>query len=158
MDYLLERVIDTVELVGDSLNAAGAPSATVLLGELQQVYVTKSAYTHDQVDQAGKRLLEVFMNELAKVKAGQTPQELSITIDKVALGLPPQNGFRGLSPTNTEGVVLTLATKYPAEANQQGHYRLKSCPSIPTVMIASLFDRRIRAWKSACPISCRTCR
>lgn len=125
VNFVLDRIIDAVELVGDSLTAAGAPSATKLLSELRQVYVTKGGYTHDDVDQAGKKLLAAFQSELQmQIMEAPKPKELKSALMSGSVQFDPQPNLRGLSEGATSAVILQLETTYPARAIQVAQYTL----------------------------------
>ncbi len=64
VDFVLERALDGIQLVKESMDAAEAPRADDVIAKLQKLYVTKGGYTHEEIDQAGVSLLAAFREEL----------------------------------------------------------------------------------------------
>ena len=52
---MLERELDGIQLVKESMDASKAPKADEEIANLQRLYVTKGGYTHEEIDQAGIR-------------------------------------------------------------------------------------------------------
>jgi Fic family protein len=66
VDFIMDRALDALRLVDESLRAAMAPRLSEAIGALERLYVTRSGYTHEEVDQAGYRLVELVLEELGR--------------------------------------------------------------------------------------------
>lgn len=63
-NFILQRTLDSISLVTECLKTAKIPSISEQLEEIESFYVTKGGYSHDEVDSAGKKLLEGFLEEI----------------------------------------------------------------------------------------------
>jgi Fic family protein len=64
-DFMLNRCLDTITLVDESLRSAATDSGESIAAAFQSFYVTRGGYTHEQVDQLGKNLAEMFLNAVS---------------------------------------------------------------------------------------------
>ena len=64
VNFTFSRVIDSIQLVSDSVHAAQAPVVTDVSLDLRRLYVTPSGFTHEQVDMAGVALANEFVEAL----------------------------------------------------------------------------------------------
>lgn len=62
VDFMLARSLDTIVLVNESLSCAIAPSAEESVKAIEAMYLTKGGYAHEQIDQAGLKLLQAFFD------------------------------------------------------------------------------------------------
>ena len=58
VDFMLDRSLDTISLVNDSLRAALAKSPEESIAAIEALYFTRGGYTHEQIDHAGLRLIQ----------------------------------------------------------------------------------------------------
>jgi len=72
VNFILARSLETINLVDESLRCASTVSAEESLAALESLYLTKGGYTHEQVDQAGEKLmqeiLQTVQQAIAKVR------------------------------------------------------------------------------------------
>lgn len=66
VNFTLERALDGIQLVQESINAAKSPEASDAISRLKKLYVTKGGYTHEEIDNAGFILFDSFVAELQK--------------------------------------------------------------------------------------------
>ncbi|HEY2090630.1 MAG TPA: Fic family protein [Thermoanaerobaculia bacterium] len=78
VDFILSRTLDSIQLVSDTLKAAGVPAPTQAAAQLKRVYVTRGGYTHGEVDDAGYRLFDAFTSELGRQSSDLKAPELAI--------------------------------------------------------------------------------
>jgi Fic family protein len=64
--FVLERMLDAISLVNESLRTAALPTADDSLTALRDLYMTKGGYSHVEVDEAGYRFFELFHKELTR--------------------------------------------------------------------------------------------
>ncbi len=75
VDFTLDRALDAMQLVQESIQAGGYRPIHESLKDLESLYVTRGGYTHDQVDDAGRRLYEAVFSEVeTQLKGLQHPQ------------------------------------------------------------------------------------
>ena len=87
-NFMLDRSLETIQLVEESLRGAKTPNLENTLKEMQSLYVTSGGYSHDQVDQAGILLLDVILKALQKVAATNKIPKLSTNINIVGANVP----------------------------------------------------------------------
>jgi len=66
VDFLLARCLDTIQLVNDSLGFVSVPALNESLEGIKALYVTRGGFTHEQIDEAGRRLLAVALESFKK--------------------------------------------------------------------------------------------
>lgn len=64
VDFVMERALDAILLVNESLGAAVSPQPADALGALDALFTTQGGYPQDQVDHAGIDLLEFVKLEI----------------------------------------------------------------------------------------------
>ena len=79
VDFTLSRTLDSIQLVSDTLKAAGVPTPTEAAAQLKRVYLTRGGFTHVEVDAAGYRLFDACFSEIQRQAGTLTTGELSIT-------------------------------------------------------------------------------
>jgi Fic family protein len=108
-DFMMARALDTVQLVSESLKTSDAPSIIKSLAALEGLYVTKSGYTHDQVDGAGFKLAELmteeFSNQTSRLEQEKMKGFRNSTAGQYSV---PDTNYR--MPTNA-GRILTIGFK-----------------------------------------------
>ncbi len=83
VDFTMARTLDSIQLVSDTLRAAGVPAPIEAAAELKRVYLTRGGYTHAEVDGAGYRLFDAFVGEVGRQAQGLNTAELSIACNTV---------------------------------------------------------------------------
>lgn len=78
VDFTMSRTLDSIQLVSDTLKAAGVPAPIEAAAQLKRVYLTRGGYTHAEVDNAGYRLFEAFVAEVKRQAKGLNTSELSV--------------------------------------------------------------------------------
>lgn len=87
VSFALERVVDTILLVNESLKAATFPEPAKAYEKLSNLYVTKGGYTHAQVDEAGYTLGDLFVKlmngvfDKLKLKSSIVEHNISVSGD-----------------------------------------------------------------------------
>ena len=75
-DFIMERVIDSIQLFEESIKAARQPTFAEASAQFKSLYQTKGGYTQAEVDEAGYKLIELFQEaisqELEKVRQLKT--------------------------------------------------------------------------------------
>jgi Fic family protein len=126
VDFVLDRSLETIKLVEESLRSASSPPAEDTFAAIQRLYVTRGGYTQAQVDAAGVGLIELLSHTLIRISprffgspimgglgGGQMPRQE-----------PFQAGYR--SPLQgSRAVIINMATPPPAEADIQRQYWLE---------------------------------
>jgi Fic family protein len=64
IDFVMERALDGIRLVDESIRAALTPNVDDSVAEIKRLYVTRGGYSHTDVDQAGFKLMELFQAEM----------------------------------------------------------------------------------------------
>lgn len=119
VEFVLERTLDSVQLVEESIRAALSQSSRISLRNLQQLNQTRSGYTHMEIDGAATDLIQRFRSVADdKIKENLHGQEsivggeitqLANTYYKV---LP--NGYRITKPSrrghDIGGIAIRLTT------------------------------------------------
>jgi Fic family protein len=66
VDFVMERALDSISLVDESLRAAAVPEPRQALEQLTALFTTKGGYTQEEVHQAGQRLLSLMAEEVER--------------------------------------------------------------------------------------------
>src|SRR6266566_5035567 len=102
---MLARSLDTIKLVDESVRSALSPSAEQSVAAINDLYLTRGGYTHEEVDQAGVKLMEALANEVKKVISRNTLPKVSSAVNVMTGGpsssipseyRPPISGARGI--------------------------------------------------------------
>jgi Fic family protein len=118
VDFTLERMLDGIRLVDESIRAATAPSVQNSIEIIKNLYVTKGGYTHEQVDQAGQQLANLFQNELnTQIQQTAASGPVSAGLNNAVRGPRIPNPPNRFPLSGRRGVSLVMSTKIPAEAN-----------------------------------------
>lgn len=78
-DFTLARTLDSIQLVAETLKAAGAPAPIEAAAQLKRVYLTQGGFTHVEVDNAGYAMFDAFVAEVQRQAATLKTGELSIS-------------------------------------------------------------------------------
>lgn len=69
VDFILERTLDAMQLVDESIRAAKSPQMSQSLETLRNLFTTKGGYTHTEVDSAAGNLLNLLNGEFNQIGA-----------------------------------------------------------------------------------------
>jgi hypothetical protein len=78
-DFTLARTLDSIQLVAETLKAAGVPAPLEAAAQLKRVYLTQGGFTHVEVDQAGYAIFDAFVSEVQRQAGTLKTGELTIT-------------------------------------------------------------------------------
>ena len=83
VDFTLDRLLDTMNLVEDSIKTAITTSPDTLLDDIQKLYLTRGGFTDEQVDAFGIKLLNMvhqeFMNQIRQFKSQRVNSTVALT-------------------------------------------------------------------------------
>lgn len=118
VDFIVDRILDGLRLAEESLRDATLPPLEDILGALKELYVTRGGYTHEQVDDAGRALIEVFERELTR-QATQASAEGAVRVN-IGRGRPSPPSDTTHRPLGIgqvhEGVMIQASTNPPVDA------------------------------------------
>ena len=116
-DFVLDRALDSIQLVAETLKAAGVPTPAEAAARLKQVYLTGGGLTRAEVDGAAFRLFEAFMTELRKQYGALQTTELAIEANAISEAtVSKEQGYRGPTTTGPRYAILQLNSSSPAAA------------------------------------------
>jgi Fic family protein len=81
VDFTLSRTLDSIQLVSDTLKAAGAPAPVEAAAQLKRMYLTRGGFTHVEVDEAGYRLFDAFLAEVQRQANALGTNVLSTSVE-----------------------------------------------------------------------------
>lgn len=90
-DFMLTRTLDSIQLVSETLKAAGVPAPLEAAARLKGVYLTRGGFTHAEVDAAAYRVFDAFVTEVRKQAGALATSELSFSIEGAQVSLLPKN-------------------------------------------------------------------
>jgi Fic family protein len=128
VDFMLERALDGIQMVKESMDAATAPKAEEAIVNLQRLYVTKGGYTHEEIDRAGNLLFDAFRRELEKAIAKYPFTDYGSSSIQDGSGDPniPVLDERYRFPISKRRALgLSLSSKAPAAAQINREFRLE---------------------------------
>jgi len=88
LDFMLERALDTIVLVNESLQGAQAPSLDESAAAITRLFITRGGYEQAQVDEAGRELGELILAELGKSISKISGPSLSGRANSFIMGSP----------------------------------------------------------------------
>lgn len=97
VDFMLDRTVDAINLIEQTLHAASAPDPEAEAATLRALFFTKSGLSQAQVDDAGKTLFTAFLNEFNKQAASLVQDgQLSVSANPTSVAQPPRvrEGYR----------------------------------------------------------------
>jgi hypothetical protein len=128
VDFMLERALDGIQMVKESMDAATAPKAEEAIVNLQRLYVTKGGYMHEEIDRAGNLLFDAFRRELEKVIAKYPFADYGssgILNGSGHLDIPVLDERYRFPISNRRTLRLSLSSKTPAAAQTNRDFRLE---------------------------------
>jgi Fic family protein len=115
-DLILTRGLDSIQLVSETLKAAGVPAPIEAVGGLKRVYLTRGGFTHPEVDRAGYALFDAFGIELRRQRDGLDTSELVISYDSAKTAATVKNlAYRTPVADGPRLAVIKLLTSPPAQ-------------------------------------------
>jgi len=116
IDFMLTRGLDSIQLVSETLKAAGVPAPVEAVGGLKRVYLTRGGFTHPEVDRAGYVLFEAFGAELGRQRSALSMSELTISFKVAQDVVTVQNSaYRTPVAAGPRLAYVTLNTSPPAQ-------------------------------------------
>jgi hypothetical protein len=126
VDFILERMLDGIRLVDESIRAATAPSVQNSIEIIKNLNLTKGGYTHEQVDQAGIQLTSLLQFELGKqLQQIQPSDSVSASVQSGVRGHAISNPGNRFLLDGQRGVLLRMVTKMPANASVERIFELE---------------------------------
>lgn len=118
VDFVLARTLDSIQLVSETLKAAGVPAPIEAARGLKQVYLTRGGFTHPEVDAAGYKVFDAFIAEVKRQAGALQTSELSIacTGENTAANLLDSD-YRVPVATGPRLANVQLHTSPPAQAD-----------------------------------------
>jgi len=124
VDFILARSLDTIKLVEDSILLALVPAAEESLSTISGLYVTKGGYTHDQVDAAGMRLLQLFSDELQKMVSKSLASGVQGLLSQGTGGSASVDTMYRTPVSGMRFLRVVLSTNAPAQAQVIRDYQM----------------------------------
>jgi len=125
-DFMLARSLDTIQLIDESVRAARLPSAEESAAGLNSLYVTRGGYSHEEIDQAGKNIVQAavgVINEtlsrfpIPKVTKNAGTAPMQYPIQDVAYRIPvTANSGMGF------GLIINVSSAAPVQASVLRYY------------------------------------
>ncbi|MCE7934715.1 MAG: Fic family protein [Chlorobi bacterium CHB2] len=125
--FILERTLDSMELVQASIEAAQTPPTDTIIQELDALYTTSGGYTHHAVDEAGQLFAKHFLDAIREVAGQYQSQHLSIRADIHETGQYPatRNNYRIPILGGGRLIFIQATTQAPASAHTARRYYLE---------------------------------
>jgi len=126
--FVSDCCFNAIILVVSSLSAAGKPDMNESVSAIKRLYLTKSGYTHDQIDDAAKEFMQLLhrsVNEcIAQGIEGQDKISFGIQLLTGRANLPDQ--YRTLidSGKSFQIMVIKVGTSAPADASVETRFYL----------------------------------
>lgn len=128
VDFVVERALDGIQLVKESMDAATAPKAQDAIASLEELYTTKGGYTHEEIDNAGFLLYEAFTEEVTKhVNYYAEENHVHVRADTYPVGsnVGDERYRTPIASTRSQGIQLTFSSTSPAAAAVRTQLRLE---------------------------------
>jgi hypothetical protein len=116
-EYMLARSLDTMKVVEDTFLEAALPSAKELATAISGLYITKGGFTEQQVDDAGRELTRLVVQELQRVVSENIGPQLRGNVSLVG-GITSNVKSDSHRPTveNAQAINVQFSTPPPAQA------------------------------------------
>ena len=116
IDFTLDRTLDSIQLVSETLRAAGVPAPIEAAAQLKRVYLTQGGYSHAEVDGAAYRVFDAFVAEVRRQAQSLNTSELVIVCSISQTEMSTSNpSYRKPITDGPRMAVLRLATAPPAK-------------------------------------------
>jgi Fic family protein len=113
--FMLERSLDTIDIVDESIRAALSPSIDQSLSKIKMLYVTKGGYTQDQVDSGAISLIQLVKAALERCFAKYSFEKVQGRVDLQNIGQQPPPSYR-FPLQSGNSLTLTVSSAAPATA------------------------------------------
>jgi Fic family protein len=113
--FVLERFIDTMRLIEESVRAAALPTLDEVVGSLHATYITPGGYDHVLIDEAAYRLLDSFNRTLTDRLKELSSQRMRFDLRVDNEVGPGPEGFRPTLISGPRRTILRLTSLPPAE-------------------------------------------
>jgi len=120
VDFVLERTLDAIYLVNESIRTAAAPVLDESVAAIKGLYMTKGGFSHTHVDAAGYALVGLFARELGTVLKSldtATFEWALEPLDPRSVGVSPAATHRFPVSKGRKGWRLRVTSKAPARAD-----------------------------------------
>jgi Fic family protein len=124
VDFMLDRSLDTMILVDESLRAALVPAPEVGTEAIRGLYRTKGGYCQEEVDSAGMQLIHLFQDELKKLFSANMDCNLKGSMGTARSTNSKSDSFHRLPGGTEKGLLLKLESADPAKATIERSYTL----------------------------------
>ncbi|MGA2048417.1 MAG: Fic family protein [Terracidiphilus sp.] len=115
VDFMLERSLDTITLVNESVVGALSPSPEQSLEAIDMLYTTKGGYGQQEVDAAGVRLQNLMMDELTKVFSRNHSSNVRYEASIIGGGRGPSDNAHRLPFTGAQRLEVRIDAIVPAK-------------------------------------------
>jgi Fic family protein len=119
VNFIFARGIDSMQLVTESLRAASRPSLEQSATAIGRLYTTKGGYRHEEVDDAGYKLFDLFVKTVREAvnnlpNDSRTTAEVQVQTSSIS---PSNPEYRFPVKDGRKELRITLTTAKPASAN-----------------------------------------
>jgi Fic family protein len=116
VEFTLDRTLDSIQLVSETLRAAGVPAPIEAAAQLKRVYLTQGGYSHAEVDGAAYRVFDAFVAEVQRQAQSLNTPELVIGCSISQIEMSTSNpSYRKPITDGPRLAVIRLATAPPAK-------------------------------------------
>ena len=126
IDFIAERYIDAIKLLSQSIQTALSPSPNEEINQISTLYKTKGGFTHEEIDEIGNKLLEIFSKELSNKIGNYTDNtEIEAGIRHSAEPGKPSHESTRFLLDSMGSLFLNFKTKSPADASVNIRFNLE---------------------------------
>lgn len=143
--FIMDRCLDAILLINECFDAANHSGIDEAIEKIDNLYITKAGFTHEQVDAAGYKFADSIKNAFTEASQPLAKtKHLNVTIQMNANKyLCPDKTMR--LPLGGKGRHLTihLTTNSPANASRQVSYQLylpRDCDSTDDIQFSGNSD------------------
>ena len=112
VDFILDRILDAIMLVSQTMQAATLPSLDERVINLKRIFTTRAGHSHQEVDRAGMELLKIFDNEVKEAaRRVNIPELFEVKAEETIIGSDfKRPGYRMPKVSNYNSITLSLHT------------------------------------------------
>lgn len=81
VDFMFDRCVDAIQLVNESIQTATVSPLSDTLNQLKALYMTRGGYSHQEVDEAGYKLIEMVQREMTDLITKNKLNTKAIQVD-----------------------------------------------------------------------------
>lgn len=120
IDFVFESGLQTMLLVEQTFKSAGVQDVAKSLKSIDDLYVTKSGFTHDEIDAGALRLISLVQQNLQEQLANiLQDSDITFNVSDNAGTQEAPSGYRNLIQGNGRIVVIVTNERRPAMASYQ---------------------------------------